>query len=771
MDQDLEKAESRKRDPWLTKAYDAFESSTTYIDNNYRRQWENNIRHFNNKHASGSKYYTAPYQYRSRLFRPKTRAMERSNEAAAAAAFFTNSDAVDVEARNTKNPKQRFSAELRDGLINYHLDETIPWFLILCGGMQDAQVQGCVVSKQYWDLQHEYYTGQDGVTYKIVTKDEPVIDLHPIENVRIDPSAKWYDPINSSPYVILQEPMYITDVQDKIERGEFIKIDDKLWHQALVKPEDTTRQARHDGRQDSSDINYSEILNSYSQVWVHENFVRHQGKDYVYFTLGTIARLTNPRPLADVYWHNRRPISLGHVIVQTHTAYKPGTVELSAPLQKEINEVTNTRQDNIKFVLNKRYIVGRGKQVDLQSLIRNAPGSITMANDVDADVRVLEFNDVTASSFAEHDRLSVEYDELVGNFSGASVQSNRKLNETVGGLAMLRGTAGQMTQYLIDVFGYTWVQDVVSQLDALIQEYESDIELMDEIAQDLDLYNKYDIKQITPELLKERVRIKVNVTNSATDPLIRLEQFLLAVQKYNEIAAAAPMDMDLGEIRKEIFGRLGYRSGNRFFVDPDSDVPMVVMQLQQQIQQLTQVIEGKQVEEQGKTERAVELERVKGELARELEAMKQAGENNRQGRELDTKRQLETDKLFVDTRTTKQVAKLESDTDIATTRMKINADQRKQLGDNRTEAANNQVQSQIDALFERINGMEREEQTETEEEGFDQEAFFTELQKVLSEKDKTPQEIHVHLPGEKSKKIDITRKDGQITGAEVTSGG
>ena len=718
-------------DKWVQIAKDADEASTSFIDNNYRRQWEDNIRHFHSKHASGSKYYSDSYQYRSRLFNPKTRSMERSNEAAAAAAFFTNSDAVSIEPFNRKNLKQKFSADLREGLLNYHLDNTIPWFQILCGGMQDAQVQGCVVSKQYWDLKHETFEA-DGKFYRQVIKDQPVIDLIPIENLRIDPAAKWYDPINTSPYVQIRTPMYIGDIKEKIESGEWENINDDQWAQARVKENDTTKQARQDGKQDTSEVTYTEELTDFDQCWVIENFIRHRGKEVTYYTLGTIALLTKAEPLRDVYWHGIRPVSLGRVIIETHTPLSPGTVEISMPLQKEINEVTNTRRDNVKLVLNKRYIVGRGKQVDLKSLVRNAPGSITMANDVDADIRALEFNDVTGSSYAEHDRLNLEYDELVGNFSGSSVQSNRKMNETVGGMAMIRGSANTMTQYLISVFAETWVNDVLHQMDQLIQNYESNIEVMQEIAEERGLFNQYKIATITPELLKERAKVVINVTNSATDPMVKLEQFLLAVQKYNEITATAPMDMDLFEVRKEIFGRLGYKNGLRFFVDPDSDVPMVVEQLQQQIQQLTQVIEGKQVEEQAKADMQVRLAELKGQLDKELESMRQSAETQRKAREIEAERQMSFDKLIADTRTTKQVEQLKSDTQITVAKIKDNSERRKNLQDTRQKLAddskNGEIKDfskQIDELMKKIEAMEKEEKKEPEEkESLNQEFHF-----------------------------------------------
>src|SRR5581483_8509487 len=75
---------------WIKRAKDAFGFSTTYIDSNYRKVWEDSIRAFNNKHSSDSKYNTELYKKRSSLYRPKTRAIIRKNEAAAASAYFSN---------------------------------------------------------------------------------------------------------------------------------------------------------------------------------------------------------------------------------------------------------------------------------------------------------------------------------------------------------------------------------------------------------------------------------------------------------------------------------------------------------------------------------------------------------------------------------------------------------------------------------------------------------------------------------------------------------
>ena len=108
-----------EKSPWLTLAREAYDSSTTYLDANYRRQWERNLALFQSTHPSGSKYGTSQYQHRSRLFRPKTRSTIRTNEAAVAAAFFSTEDVLSVYPENDSDPEQRASARILKHLLQY----------------------------------------------------------------------------------------------------------------------------------------------------------------------------------------------------------------------------------------------------------------------------------------------------------------------------------------------------------------------------------------------------------------------------------------------------------------------------------------------------------------------------------------------------------------------------------------------------------------------------------------------------------------------------
>ena len=616
------KQSEAKRDPWLARAKAAFETSTSFIDTNYRKNWDDNIRHFKNKHAQSSKYLTETYKYRSKMFRPKTRAFVRQSEAATAAAFFSQVDTLTMEPYNELDPMNRAAAELRMEILNWRLTNTVPWFQICVGGMQDAQVIGVVASKQFWDFEEreetqpivDPLTGQmamdeegNPVTQKtrIKLRDEPAIKLIPIENIRFDPAADWTDPVNSSPYVIGMEAMYICDVKKLMESGKWETLDDAVLKNARNTAYDSTRGVRNDNREDALDTRYAAPLSDYDIVWTHENILRYDGEDWHCYTLGTDHFLTRPKLLREAYLHNTRPYVIGSAVLETHTVIPDSPTHLAKGLQKEINEVANQRIDNVKLVLNKRYVVKRGKQVDLKSLVMNAPGSVTLANDPSTDVREMEFNDVTGSSYAEQDRLNVDFDDLLGSFSGGTIQSNRKLNETVGGLAMLRSGTNAMTQYIIRVFSETWVEPVLKQTDLLCQHYESDPEFLALMVQKSGIVEQYKLQNLTMDGIMEMLmlpcQLTVNVSNSATDPMIRLEQMLMAIAKYSEISANAPPDLDLEEIRKEVFSFLGYKNDRRFAKEQGQTDPRL-MKAMAIIQKLQQALQGKQMDNQTKLE-------------------------------------------------------------------------------------------------------------------------------------------------------------------------
>lgn len=592
---------------WLKIARTSFDSSTTYLDANWRKHWERNIALFQSRHPEGSKYNSPAFRSRSRLFRPKTKSVVRKNEAAAAAAFFANVDVVSIEPENDADPIQAACAELMNELVNYRLTKSIPWFLTLLGALQQAQVIGVVASYQYW----KYKEKTEPSTYEPVTddmgqpladesgaqymreipgktrviEDKPCIDLIPIENIRFDPGADWTDVVGSTPYLIRMVPMYVDRVRQmmkaddaKTGQAKWKHYEDGEIRQAMVEY-DSLRQARENNRQDPLADNDAPIPD-FEIVWCHENFVRLGDDDVVYWTLGTQHMLTDPVPLEQAYFHGQRPIVIGCAVLEANKAMPESLVAIGSELQKEVNETANQRRDNVSLVLNKRYFVKRGKGVDTESLLRNAPGSVTLMDNPAEDVVAQSWSDVTGSSYQEQDRLNVDFDELTGNFSQSSVNTNRNLNETVGGMRMLGGAANQMTEYLIRTFVETWVEPVLRQLVKLEQAYETDQVILGLAGGQAQLPQKYGIDQVTDELLNQELTVRVNVGMGATDPQQKLGKLIAVFQAYGQIMQNTP-DADPEPVRNELFGMAGYKGGARFF---KKDVDPQVAQLQQQLQ-------------------------------------------------------------------------------------------------------------------------------------------------------------------------------------------
>jgi hypothetical protein len=536
---------------WLTWVQDAFTTSTTWFDNNIRPQIEADMRQIQGKHPSGSKYLSDTYKSRAKFFRPKTRAALRKGEAQAAAAFFSNEDVVSVSPVNDANPEQRAAASVRKALLQNRLTgEKMHWYQTCIGAYQEAKGLGCVISKQFWE-----FIPEKGL-------DHPVIELIPIENVRFDPAAKWTDPIGTSPYLIIINPLYVKDVKARMKAGKWKEYSDSEISSATRLNNDTTRMQREGGTDSKAQPN---AITDFTVAYVFEVVMEHEGVDYLYYTLGSQFLLSEPVPIGKTYFHGRRPYVMGTGFINAHKPIPDSLPKMTSSTQGEINDIANKRMDNINFVLNKRYFAKRNSQVDVRSLARNVVGSVTLMDDLDS-VKVVETNDVTSSAYAEQDRLNLDFDDLAGGFSGSSVQSNRSLNETVGGMNILSTSANQVEEYDLKTFAETWAEPVLKQIDLLIQYYETDAKVItiagQKAAKDL---AEAQLSGVTDEMLAQEMTIRVNVGTGSTNPQMKVERLSFGLSAILRAKPDLAAKINDEELVKEVFGALGYKDGKRFF--------------------------------------------------------------------------------------------------------------------------------------------------------------------------------------------------------------
>ena len=663
---------------WLRIARDAYDDSDRYMESSLRVQWERNERAFQNRFPTGSKYLSDAYKQRTKLYRPKTRAMIRTGEAMLATSYFSNEDVIAVSPMDETSPDQVASAEILKELLQYRITTpnpriALPWFMTAVGAYQDAQKYGVVFSKQWWEYRDRVetrtrmvpvmdpLTGQpymDPTTgepfvdpetgqppmqeeeyeHRVIIRDRPRIDILPPENVRVDRSADWRDPINTSPFVIIEHAMYVHEVERRMEEPnfktgipQFFKLDRTLMKASTRGQDwDSTRSVREGNREDSKESETS--IDEFSLIWVNENIVEWKGRDGGFVTSRTEHMLSEPVPLEEVYPHinqGDRPIVMGYSLIETNKIYPSGKPQLTEGLQMEANEIVNLRLDNVKLALNKRWLVKRGRQVDLKSIVRNSPGSITLVTDVNDDVKPFEIRDVTSSSFQEQDRINADFDDVAGNFSTGSVQTNRKMNETVGGMELLAGAANNVSELDLRVFTETWTEPVLRQVVRMEQVYETDKVILAIAGKRAKLFDRYGIDTITDELLQHELTVKLNVGIGATDPMQRLQKFQLAAKTIGDIFGESVLkNINEKEVVKEVFGALGYRDGSRFY-DFDGENP-VVMQLQEQLQELQKKIETKEIDNQTKVQVAQIMAESRLQGTREENQSKERQEQLRQ---------------------------------------------------------------------------------------------------------------------------------------------
>lgn len=589
-------ASQLKRESWLIqRAHEIYTSSTDYLDANITNQWETNLSHFNNEHAPNTPFRQRTFK-RSKVFRPKTRSNVKTSDAAMAVAAFSTHDLVDIRPQNPKSDMQIASAKVTKWLVQYRLASRMPWFQTVIGAYQDTKVYGICITHQHWKYEvdtdilpalddngklimdrdengNDVPMGYEDIKTRV---DELVCDNVAPENFRFDPMCDWRNPAGTSPFLIYMMPIYAGDALEMME-----KIDDKTgqptWKRHSLgailgtrrQDYDRTRQAR-EGR-DRIDPADEQHGNSFTTLWAHFNIIKVNGEDIGYWTMGTELLLTDPQPLTTLYpWldEGERPFVVGFSTIETHRNYPAGDVEQGSGLQEEINQVANQRLDNVKLVLNKRYYIRRGSQVDLDALVRNVPGGGVMMNDPEKDVKTVDTRDVTGSSYQEQDRLSVEFDELVGNFSQSSVQGNRALNETVGGMDLMSQGAGAIQDFSIRIFIETWMEPVLRQLTKLVQMYETDEVLLELAGQNAELMARFGLNEVTDTLLRQNLITQINVGMGNTDPVKRVERLVFGTTKVMELPGMIER-VKSTEIADEIFGSVGFRDANRFFMNDE----------------------------------------------------------------------------------------------------------------------------------------------------------------------------------------------------------
>ena len=622
---------------WVDLGRRCYDTGRTFYRQGYQTQHINDTYLFKGRHEPGSKYYSEAFRNRSKVFRPLTRMASRSWEADIATALFLNDDYMHISPRNVTDQDADKAAAVLKEIVNLRLDKI--WYPICIGAAQDSFINGPAIAKVFW--WHETTVtktdtpvldemgnliGLETTENEIVVHDEPYIDLILPENFIFDPTAKANDVIGTGKYFVHRKMMSVDDVMVRMERGEWNMLSPgEILTCRWAMEDDATQQAkRGEGKPDP--INNDNADTRYESVMVNEVFVRRDGIWYTYHMMGTQFLLETPVELKNRYHHGRLPFVYGTCMIESHNNVPDSKAHLGSELQKAVNEISNQRVDNVKLVLNKRYLARRGASIDLAALTRSTPGGVIFTSDPAGDLIPQEVNDVTSSSYEETQRLTMEMNEAQGTFSGQAVANNREMNETVGGMKLLSNAATKVNDFDIRTFVFTFVRPVLELFMLTVQYYENDETIMHIAVDNSAYFPRLNVEDLTDDLMTKQLEMKVDTGIGATDPVQRVNTLMYGVTTVMQLPGMAD-NMDSKAVGSAIFSTLGQGDGSKFFPNlaknfqepPPSEPPVDPL-----VQAAQEEAKGRVMEAQVRAE--LELQKQANQLAadRELKLIQMA---------------------------------------------------------------------------------------------------------------------------------------------------
>lgn len=604
----------------------AYNQGVEYQTTVLQARWKSSYNAFNSQHDSDSKYSSARYRGRSRLYRPKTRATVRKKMAEAAAALFATSDAIQITATDETDEFQAAGADIISHAVKYRLSReaenaSVPWFMTCMGAHLSAQLTSICASMQTWEYRRtiegydeistpvemplgpngEMVTLGESITkqprYRI-TRDRPKCTLYPPEDVIRDPGAPWEDQAQESSYLILRHPMSVNAAMTFIESSNeksLLKFIDVPYATIAGAAGTTAAQppaaeAVRKARETSGSDRYADhsVDKEFQTVWFHLNFMRLDGRDYCYWTLGPRRLISHVVPVEEAFPEQKgaRPVTIGVSSLEPFKIDPMSPVESWRPMQQEANDLVNLRLDTVKQTIAPLAKVKRGRSVDIKAIQNRTPDSVVYMQDL-TDVEFDRPGDVGQSSYVEMERLNADFDDLAGNFSIGSVQTNRSLGETVGGMKMMTSNANAAGEFDLRIFVETWVEPTLRQIVKLVQFYETDERILMLSAKKAKAFERMQQQGIPDDVMEQEVHVSCDVGIGASDPLMSLQKFQQAAQiALGMLGPDVMKDMKRDTVIDEVFGKAGYKDASTRFFRPGIEDDPRLQEAQAVIQKL-----------------------------------------------------------------------------------------------------------------------------------------------------------------------------------------
>ena len=635
---------------WLDIARSCKGPAEDYL-HRLKPKWEQALRAYNNQHISDSKYLLDRWRGRSKLHRPRTRTSVHKADAAAANALFSSPDIVATAAANPADPNQQASAAIIKELLSYRLDRTsgkagLPWFQISVGAHNDARITGICVAKVYWDRQvvHKRVRGPEGqwvqdeasgkyLTQPSVKCDRPMVRLFPPELVWRDPAADWLNQVESSSFIGLLHPMSVGSAHQMLTSGgdksmvRWRPLSKEILASCRT-PNETqaVQNAREQNTNDRRDQRNAVL--DFNTCWMIEWFVTRDGQEWHFWTAGLNYLASDPCPVEEAYPHlkGERPIVIGFGALEPHKIDPMSPVQTTLPLQQEMNDLVNLRLDGVKETIRPLTIVKRGQNIDVNSLQNRSGDTVVYAANPKEDVAFDRPGAIGGEAYMEMNSLNADFDDAAGQFNSGSVQTNRSLNETVGGMKLINSAANVVGDFDLRIWIETCIEPVLRQIVRLEQYYEDDAVILSIAGEKAKLYQKFRVNLIDDELMSREVLISVSAGIGTADPMVKLDKFAKAAGIAGTVLGQTIQQrLKQDPIMDEIFGAAGFKNASEAFLHPGDQTDQRIVQMQQMLQAMQAELEDKQADRDNK----IQDTRLKGaiDIVKQLLQNAQAQQN------------------------------------------------------------------------------------------------------------------------------------------------
>ena len=333
---------------------------------------------------------------RKKIFMPLTKQLTNS----VAGNIFVTPKAVSILPREEEDVKK---ARVWQELIRYQLDQ-MNLDKEMMDIVQNTALLGTAVLNISWE------SGND----------IPKLEQVPLLNIYIDPTA---DSIQDAASIVVKwlmpkaQAMQFKVLRPILEDPEF-KGDTNIFPEHA----DDTAQQRYSIRKGST-VEHEEEMVWVWQRWgpmdneLISNVKRKTGRQEA--VIWAVGNSRNKPIVADVlknpYKHGRRPFVEFKYRRMPGRWYGLGVGEDLSDLQRYMNTVVNQRMDNAEIVQHKMFVYRKGSGIDPRMLIAR-PGGAIPVNDVDRDIKALEYTDIRESSYKDETNIRAEAERVTNAF-------------------------------------------------------------------------------------------------------------------------------------------------------------------------------------------------------------------------------------------------------------------------------------------------------------------------------------------------------------------